>query len=132
MEAAKKDRREYDRLYELTRPPRRGRARGKRVPDDPRKRQASRFGIPIDALLSIHNEHKGACAACKDVPSGGGKHGSLRLDHDHSTGRVRGLLCNACNVALGLLRDDPARIRALADYVCAVRYSVFVSKSRTA
>jgi hypothetical protein len=38
-------------------------------------------------------------------------------DHSHSTGLFRGWLCNACNVALGLVKDDPERLRALALYV---------------
>ena len=40
-----------------------------------------------------------------------------RIDHDHKTGKVRGLLCNSCNHTLGLLRDDPIALRALADYL---------------
>ncbi len=38
-------------------------------------------------------------------------------DHCHSSGAFRGWLCNACNVALGLVRDDPSILRALAKYV---------------
>jgi Recombination endonuclease VII len=36
----------------------------------------------------------------------------LYVDHDHRTGEVRGLLCNACNTAIGLLEEDRARISA--------------------
>jgi recombination endonuclease VII len=39
------------------------------------------------------------------------------LDHDHATGVVRGLLCRGCNCALGFMKEDPSRIRALADYI---------------
>jgi hypothetical protein len=39
------------------------------------------------------------------------------LGHDHSTGVTRQLLCQRCNHGLGLLRDDPAVLRAAADYV---------------
>ena len=52
----------------------------------------------------------GVCAACKtDEP----KH----VDHDHKTGRVRGMLCYLCNQALGNVRDDVSRLRGLIDYL---------------
>ena len=42
---------------------------------------------------------------------------SMTIDHCHESGRVRGLLCKPCNFALGIVEDDPARLRALADYL---------------
>lgn len=42
---------------------------------------------------------------------------SLQIDHDHETGAFRGLLCSSCNKGLGLYRDDPALLRAAADYI---------------
>jgi len=41
----------------------------------------------------------------------------MAIDHCHDTKRVRGLLCKDCNLILGWVEDDPARLRALADYV---------------
>jgi hypothetical protein len=38
-------------------------------------------------------------------------------DHDHRTGDFRGWLCNSCNAALGFAKDDPWRLRLLADYL---------------
>jgi len=40
----------------------------------------------------------------------------LSVDHDHKTGKVRGLLCRACNVAYGNLKEDPERIIKLLEY----------------
>jgi hypothetical protein len=50
--------------------------------------------------LKIQN---GACAICFGVNKNGRK---LCVDHDHATGKVRGLLCNACNTVLGLLNEN--------------------------
>ena len=44
-----------------------------------------------------------------------GKH--LQVDHDHDTGRVRGLLCFSCNAVIGQLRHDVERVLRAADYV---------------
>ena len=66
-------------------------------------------GKTYDAMLAAQG---GACAACRDAP--GKTH--LAVDHDHETGAVRGLLCGQCNLALGSLRDSPARIAALLAY----------------
>jgi hypothetical protein len=61
----------------------------------------------------------GVCEICKNPPSGS-RNGiplSLCVDHDHATGAVRGLLCSNCNSAIGLLKDDPERIRRAAAYL---------------
>jgi hypothetical protein len=41
----------------------------------------------------------------------------VHIDHDHETGKVRGMLCFPCNAALGQLQDDPTIIRRAAEYV---------------
>lgn len=41
----------------------------------------------------------------------------LHMDHDHSTGKFRALLCNGCNTSLGFLKESPERIRGLAAYI---------------
>ncbi len=47
---------------------------------------------------------------------GCGETKNLHIDHDHETGAVRGLLCAACNMSLGRLKEDVARIEGLAEY----------------
>jgi len=58
---------------------------------------------------------RGLCAICK-------KSGRpLLLDHCHSTGKVRGFLCAACNSGLGCYEDDPNIMRAATAYLEAAR-----------
>lgn len=54
----------------------------------------------------------GACAVCGKQTE---RH--LHVDHDHTTGAVRGLLCSDCNTALGHLHDSPDIIRRLLQYI---------------
>mgnify|MGYP001576209901 CR=1 FL=1 len=42
---------------------------------------------------------------------------TLHIDHNHTTGAVRGLLCTQCNVGVGMLKDSPAVLRAAANYL---------------
>jgi hypothetical protein len=65
-------------------------------------------GERYDALIAIK-----ACEACGSDNDGK----ALHIDHDHTTGVVRGVLCRPCNHAIGLLLDDPARLRAAANYI---------------
>jgi hypothetical protein len=71
-----------------------------------------KYGMTEDQYQCKLLEQNGACAVCKNPPSGR----CLDVDHDHKNGRVRGLLCMSCNLALGKLRDDPILIEALLLY----------------
>lgn len=80
------------------------------------KRRASallaRYGMTADELVRMWTEQGGLCAACGvDVAT------DFVVDHDHATGRVRGLLCSADNKAIGFCQDSPARLRAVALYL---------------
>lgn len=55
-----------------------------------------------DRLFSLQ---KGKCAICMQ-PQNSSRNKALAVDHDHTTGKVRGLLCDTCNRALGLFKDD--------------------------
>lgn len=63
----------------------------------------------IAATIAIQG---GVCSICKREPET-----RWARDHDHATGRVRDMLCLGCNFGLGHFGDDPARLRAAADYV---------------
>ena len=99
----------------------------KRLASDPEARKKNtagvrrwRFGVTQEQYEEMVAAQQGLCAICGNPetyrnPSGDVK--TLAVDHDHVTGRVRELLCSACNKALGLFRDDPDRMIAAAKYV---------------
>lgn len=60
----------------------------------------------------------GVCAICKRDCARRGPQ-SLAVDHDHISGAVRGLLCEACNMGIGKFGDNPDFLRAAADYIAA-------------
>lgn len=70
----------------------------------------------FDAMLIAQNY---LCAICQkpETATLRGKTKTLCIDHCHTTGKIRGLLCAHCNHAIGKLGDDPALIRRAADYI---------------
>lgn len=73
-----------------------------------------KFGLEPGEFDEMLRTQMGCCAIClTDAPNGKG----WCVDHDHETGRVRGILCHSCNVALGHLGDDPNRVRAALAYL---------------
>jgi hypothetical protein len=81
--------------------------------------QLRRYGLTRANYNQMLIRHHGLCAICAR-PETAKRKGTLRslcVDHDHATGRVRGLLCCSCNRAVGYLGDDPARARALSVYL---------------
>lgn len=69
----------------------------------------SRYGLTVVAYDEMLEEHGGVCAICGEPPKPDGVRAASRLhvDHDHETGKVRGLLCNHCNRGIGAFRDRP-------------------------
>lgn len=80
-----------------------------------RAAQLKRYGLTKNDYDLMMRAQEGRCLLCRSPASDEPR--SLCVDHDHSTGRVRGLLCVTCNRALGLLKDDPELMRRAADYV---------------
>lgn len=83
-------------------------------------RLKSEYGLTVADYARMLEAQGGVCGIC------GGKEESKRykhlsVDHDHATGRVRGLLCNNCNRALGLLKDSTIILLAAARYLKAGR-----------
>ena len=77
-----------------------------------------KYGITVeqyDALLAAQGGH---CALCPATEPGAGRK-RWNIDHDHVTGKVRGLLCHFCNLLLGHAHDDPELLERAAVYLRA-------------
>lgn len=82
-----------------------------------------RYGLSVEQYEALLVEHDGYCGACGELPGGyeDGRWNMLVVDHCHETGVVRGLLCNGCNRAAGLLNDDIEKIAGLLRYMTEKR-----------
>lgn len=71
---------------------------------------ASRYSMNPAELENFKAAHNHSCAVCQSKKK-------LVIDHDHETGVVRGLLCNSCNVAIGLLGDSLSSLKRAVLYL---------------
>jgi hypothetical protein len=73
-----------------------------------------RYGISLAEFTALLESQSSCCAICStDQEPKQGWH----TDHDHTTGKVRGILCHNCNLLLGLGRDRPAILQSAIDYL---------------
>lgn len=73
-----------------------------------------KFGITLDEYQAINDRQGGVCAICGQPCASGNR---LVVDHDHATGKVRGLLCSLHNRSIGAFGDDPEMLIAAAEYL---------------
>lgn len=73
-----------------------------------------KYGLTLDQYDEMLADQGGGCGICGRPPS---DTISLHIDHDHETGRIRGLLCFRCNNSLGDLDDDPDLLLAALLYL---------------
>jgi hypothetical protein len=69
-----------------------------------------KYGLTPESLAVLMDQHNNRCAICD------GTH-KLVIDHDHDSGAVRGILCNACNVGLGRFKDNGTLLYKAAMYL---------------
>jgi hypothetical protein len=73
----------------------------------------NKYGIDSDQYDKLYASANGACQICKIELS----EGYLDVDHDHSDGLVRGLLCRSCNNAIGKFNDNIDTLTAAITYL---------------
>lgn len=76
-------------------------------------KRVQRYGITVRELDSIFNSQRGKCVICNYIFTDG----DYDIDHDHETGKVRGLLCHSCNTGIGILQESPALLIRAAEYL---------------
>lgn len=86
-----------------------------------RRMYARKYGMTIEQYEGMVSAQDGKCAICEQPETSvDGKTGSMRIlsvDHCHTTGKVRGLLCFRCNSTLGKLEESPQLFSAMWDYM---------------
>lgn len=75
------------------------------------------YGMTLAEYDAMCASQLGVCAICGNGPSMVGNNTKLVVDHCHNSKRIRGLLCDRCNRAIGLLRDDPNILQSAEKYL---------------
>jgi hypothetical protein len=71
-----------------------------------------KYGVTLEEVLALLAKQDGKCAICgKPILA------RYHVDHDHGTGKVRGLLCFSCNGGLGSFSDNVDRLRSAIAYL---------------
>ena len=70
----------------------------------------NKYGLTEEEYEKALSASKGKCQICC-------KKRKLFIDHCHTTGKFRGLLCSQCNSALGMMEDSPDRLKAAQEYL---------------
>jgi hypothetical protein len=85
-----------------------------KVAEHRRKRNLKqKYGVTVEQYEQMLTEQKGVCYICSSPPD----RRRLSVDHNHQTGQVRRLLCDKCNLAIGLLEEDKERLKKVREYL---------------
>lgn len=81
-------------------------------PERRRRILKSRYGITPEQFQELYDKQLGKCAICQQT-----YHSTLHIDHDHSNGQIRGLLCNNCNRGIGHFKDSTELLENASKYL---------------
>jgi len=71
-----------------------------------------RYGLTLEEYETMEKNQNGCCAICKTPFEKNGE-----IDHNHTSGKIRGLLCHHCNIALGSFKDNPEILKNAIRYL---------------
>ena len=86
-----------------------------------KSQRASRYNITVAEIEALIKETGNRCGICRvhaeDIKHSAFSYNPLVIDHNHNTGKVRGLLCPNCNVGLGHFKDSPEYLSLAINYL---------------
>lgn len=75
------------------------------------------YGLTVEEVENMLANQGRVCGICAAPVRFGVKKGTAHVDHCHTTGKVRGILCHRCNLGLGLFSDNEQSLQAALDYI---------------
>jgi hypothetical protein len=87
------------------------------------KRLKERYNITVEEYNNLLKHQKSKCSICQKEETRilYGVISKLSVDHDHKTGKVRGLLCCRCNRTIGLVKEDVLILKYMIKYLMKAR-----------
>ena len=79
-----------------------------------RNRKIKKYGLTLESYNEMFSKQNQRCGICETTTLMGR---NWHIDHDHATGKVRGLLCHHCNLMLGNARDNIKILQAGINYL---------------
>ncbi len=81
------------------------------------------YKISPEVFNKMWEDQEGKCAICEQAMNPRGRlKSAASVDHNHETGKVRGLLCRGCNHGIGNLKDDPKVLQSAVEYLMKQGY----------
>ena len=79
----------------------------------------SKYGFTLREYNQLFQQQGGCCAICRKPETASNKYGTrvLAVDHDHKTGKVRGLLCDRCNRMVGFAKENTTVLQKAIKYL---------------
>jgi len=109
--------REKAKAWRLANPDRVAAYRVKNRSKNHRQEVVRKYGVALEWFDEQFNMQNKACATCHKPLEWTNKQNTPHVDHCHSTGKVRGILCNRCNTVLGLCEDKKELFKNLTGYL---------------